>query len=272
MKKEAGVSVSVTHWFSASPERVFDAWLDPDKACKFLFVTATGQMQRTEIDGRVGGRFTIVERRAGEDVAHVGTYLEIDRPRRLVFTLTVPKYSQEEDRISVEIKPARGGSELTLTHEMSTKAGEHGARAQEGWKRVLEMLDELLPEEAATCGAGLAQHAPIPAKMAAVFAALAETLEAHRPMLILSYDNARREDEAYRKLAEAYRDVAARTAAAAALMASYRDLPACAHDETAFGKGQLAAFESFVKAQNQLLEVLAPAAKRDEVMLVSMTQ
>lgn len=81
MKKQEGVSVSVTHRFSASAERAFDAWLDPEKACKFLFATPTGEMVRTEIDARVGGRFSIVERRAGEDVAHVGTYLEVERPR-----------------------------------------------------------------------------------------------------------------------------------------------------------------------------------------------
>lgn len=108
--------------------------------------------------------------------------------------------------------------------------------------------------------------------MAAVFAALAETLESHRAMLVLSDEGARREEEAYEKLAGSYRELASRTSAAASLMASYRDLPGAAHDEAAFGKAQLAAFERFVKAQNQLLEILRVAAERDEVMLVSMTQ
>jgi uncharacterized protein YndB with AHSA1/START domain len=273
MTSKDRVSISVTHRFSASVERVFDAWLDPQTACKFLFVTATGEMVRAEIDGRVGGRFTIVERREGEDVRHVGTYLEIDRPRRLVFTLSVPKYSQNEDRISVDIKPARGGSELTLTHEMGPEMADVRARAEDGWRRVLEVLAELLPAaETASCGAGLAQHASVPAKMAAVFAALAETLESHRAMLVLSDGNARLEDEAYQKLADGYREVAARTSATASLMASYRDLPPCAHHEAAFGKRQLAAFESFVEAQNELLEILRPAAERDQALLKRMTQ
>jgi uncharacterized protein YndB with AHSA1/START domain len=131
-------TIRVTHHFSQSPERVFDAWLDPRKARRFLFATAMGQMVRAEIDPRVGGKFIFVDRRNGEDIDHVGEYLEIDRPRRLVFAFAVPKFSAERTRVTVEIAPSVGGCVLILTHEGVLP--EYASRTEGGWKLILEGL------------------------------------------------------------------------------------------------------------------------------------
>jgi uncharacterized protein YndB with AHSA1/START domain len=138
MSNQTTATVRVKHRFTASPERVFDAWLDPAKARRFLFATPTGQMVRAEVDPRVGGQFTFTDRRDGEDVDHTGEYLEIDRPRRLVFTFTVPKYSSVVTRVTIDIVPLESGCELTLTHEGVLKEHEEGSK--EGWSRILAGL------------------------------------------------------------------------------------------------------------------------------------
>jgi uncharacterized protein YndB with AHSA1/START domain len=134
-------SLRITRRFKASAERVFDAWLDAKTAGQWLFATPTGQMIKVAIDARVGGRFSIV-RRDGEDVEHVGEYLEIDRPRRLVFTFGVPKFAKEMTKVTIEIRPDGTGSELTLIHEQVLP--DWAERTQEGWGMILASLERVL--------------------------------------------------------------------------------------------------------------------------------
>jgi uncharacterized protein YndB with AHSA1/START domain len=271
-RSDETVQVRVTHRFDASAERVYDAFLDPAKAGKFMFITGTGQNVRCEIDPRVGGTFTIVDRRDGEDVAHKGQYLELERPRRIVFTLTVPKYSQDSDEVTIEIAPRAWGCDLTLTHEMKASYAPFKDRTQEGWKGILEAASQIVVDAPPTCGIGVAQHAPIPARIARLFEGLAETLSLHRQMLKLDDPNARKEDEVYRDLAARWKDLAERVAAAAAQMAAQRELPMGAHDESAWSDPHLRAFEKFVQSQSQLLALLRLASERDEKTLAEMTK
>jgi uncharacterized protein YndB with AHSA1/START domain len=258
-----------TKRFDASAERVYDAFLDPERASKFMFATATGQVVRCEIDPRVGGRFTIVDRRGGEDVVHTGTYVALERPRLIVFTLSVPKYSSETSKVTIAIAPLPGGCELTLTHEMQAKDAHSRERAEDGWLAVLDVAAELLVDEAPTCGMGVAQHASIPATIGVMFEGLGETLELHRRMLVTRDPNARKEDEVYRDLAATWRQIAELVRKAAAKMAAQRELPMGVHDGTAWGDEHLRAFEKFVKGQSQALLLLRVAAERDEKMLAS---
>jgi uncharacterized protein YndB with AHSA1/START domain len=148
MNAETPAVVQVKRAFTASAERVFDAWLDPTLACRFLFTTPTGRMVRTDIDARVGGPFVLTDRRDGEDIEHVGEYLEIDRPRRLVFTFAVPKFSAEKTIVNIDIVALGAGCELTLTH---TKVlPEWASKTQEGWGNILDSLARVMDADSAS--------------------------------------------------------------------------------------------------------------------------
>jgi uncharacterized protein YndB with AHSA1/START domain len=121
---------------------VFDAWVDPKTAGRWLFATEKGQMVRVQIDARVGGSFLFVDRRNGEEFDHVGKYLEISRPHRLAFTFSVPKFSKEETKVTIDLRKTGDGCELTLTHEGLIP--EHKGRAQEGWGMILGALEKSL--------------------------------------------------------------------------------------------------------------------------------
>lgn len=274
---EEGVTVRVSHHFAAAAERVFDAWMDPSIARKFLFATATGQVVRTEIDGRVGGGFTIVERRRGEDTPRTGTYLELTRPRRIAFTLAVPKFAEDAalipaDTITIDLQPLAGGCELNLTHRRTASAAAETAdQAVDRWTGMLDLLSEILSEPPPTCGVGLAQHATVPTRIGLLFRALADTLELHRGTLMLNDPNARAEDYAYQHLASSYRQLAMLVQGTASKMAGYSELPAAAHDPRAFGPDHVKAFARYVKAQSRLLSILKGAAERDEELLEQMS-
>jgi uncharacterized protein YndB with AHSA1/START domain len=143
-------TVRVGRRFSQSAERVFDAWLNPRLASRFLFATETGTMVRAEIDPRVGGRFTFVDRRDGQDTEHVGEYLEIERPRRLVFSFGVPAFSAEMTRVTLEITPAGTGCELTLTHEGVLP--DYKERTTGGWTKILGGVEQTIDAEEAAAG------------------------------------------------------------------------------------------------------------------------
>ena len=259
--------LTVKHRFAASAERVYDAWLDPEKARKFLYTTGTSEVVRCDIDARVGGKYAIVDRRDGEDVLHEGTYLELQRPRRIVFTARVPKYSPDEDRITLDIEPLENGCELTLTTETADSWADDTRR---GWGMILDVLDAQLPGSTSTCGAGLAQHAGIPRRIAIYLAELAQTLELHRAMLVLDDANSKKEDDVYRDLAASYRSIATELEATAGRMSAQYALPMGAHDESKWTDAHMKAFSRFVYEQATLASLLRTAATRDAQMLASM--
>lgn len=141
----APVILTVTRDFAAPPERVFDAWLDPAQAGRFLFATPGGEMQTVEIDARVGGRALIVERRPAGDAGHRLQYEVIDRPTRLVFLFAAdPAEEGEWSRVSIAIAATDRGSTLTLTHEMDPQWAAYEDRTREGWTMILNTLATIM--------------------------------------------------------------------------------------------------------------------------------
>lgn len=151
------VVVRVTHRYSASAERLFDAWLTPGQASRFLFRTRTGNVMQCEIQPEVGGGFTVIDRRPaadGEesvfDVVHMGKYLELDRPRRIVFDFSVLTFGNETPtRVTVDLAPVNPHAcELTVTHEMgaSEQARAMEESSRKGWNSMLALMErELFP-------------------------------------------------------------------------------------------------------------------------------
>lgn len=138
MKTPEVADLTVTKTIEAPAERVYDAWLDPAVARKFLFATEGGRIVRAEIDPKVGGRFTMTDRRNVEDFEHVGEFVVLDRPKRIVFDFWLPKFSEQRTRIEVDIVGRGSATEISLTHR--DVPPDQREKARNGWKTILDSL------------------------------------------------------------------------------------------------------------------------------------
>jgi uncharacterized protein YndB with AHSA1/START domain len=136
-------SLTVSRDFPFPAERVYDAWLDPQAVGRWLFATPDGVIERAELDPRVGGRFVVNERRGEMLAEHFGEFLELDRPRRIMFTFATSG-EEKSTRVTVEITPTLAGCRLTLSHDLAPEWQAYADRARQGWTLILDGLASTL--------------------------------------------------------------------------------------------------------------------------------
>jgi uncharacterized protein YndB with AHSA1/START domain len=148
-KPASTVHVTATQRFSASAERVFDAFLDPKKIGQWMFGKALRdeEVLRIHVDARVGGTFSFLVKRGDQMIDHVGTYLELERPRRSVFTWGIKGESENEfSQVTIHIVPQDQGCELTLTHEIDAQWAPYADRTRDSWSKMLGVLAGMFSE------------------------------------------------------------------------------------------------------------------------------
>jgi uncharacterized protein YndB with AHSA1/START domain len=138
------ITLTVSHTYTASPCAVYDAWLNPEIAKRFLFATEEGRVIRADIEPRVGGHFLVIDRRPTGDAVHYGVFLELRRPRRMVFCFSVAEHDHNADRIQIEIEQLAEGTQLTLSHEMCAEWAQFEEQTRQGWVHVMRGLEREL--------------------------------------------------------------------------------------------------------------------------------
>jgi len=130
--------VVVSREIAAPVEQLFDAWLDPESLAVWM---RPGETTRStvSVDPRVGGAFEILMHLPDQTVPHRGTYREISRPRRLVFTWNSPYAGETDSLVTVDFRPTRGATEIVITHE-GLPSEEMVKAHTGGWTDILENL------------------------------------------------------------------------------------------------------------------------------------
>jgi uncharacterized protein YndB with AHSA1/START domain len=129
-------SVTVRREIAAPAEDLFDAWLDAQSLGSWLRPSGIRET-RAETDPRVGGAFRIVMVDDASSIVQTGTYREIDRPCRLVFTWSSPATRFRDSIVTVTFQPSSNGSTMVEIHQVGLPDEEARASHHAGWSDVL---------------------------------------------------------------------------------------------------------------------------------------
>ena len=141
-----GPIVQVRRRVRAAAEEIFDLWTKPDLMARWMSPFPGVVDCTASCDPRPGGAFSLVmsSEESSRDVS--GTYVQIDRPRTLVFTWSGPLTNNVNTLVTVELIPRGDETDLVLTHErLPTSAICEGHTR--GWGHILDHLADTVSKE-----------------------------------------------------------------------------------------------------------------------------
>jgi len=136
------LTLNVSRTINATPEALFNAWLDPEMLARFMAPGPDMTVPHAANDPVVGGRFDIVMKSGDQELPHAGTYKEITRHSRLVFTWESPM-SVDSSTVTLTFAPVDGGTEINL-HHARFQNEEMRNNHEGGWIAILGKLEVAL--------------------------------------------------------------------------------------------------------------------------------
>ncbi|WP_420642216.1 SRPBCC family protein [Candidatus Leptofilum sp.] len=139
-------NLTLTQTYTASAERIFRAWIEPEALQKWFRPTNQIQVANAETDLRTGGDYRI-EMQTAVGIIHraSGLYHEINEPVKLAFTWRWGDETDAEDTyVEVTLRQlAPNQTELTLFHDEFLTADERDSH-EENWRGILAQLTNYL--------------------------------------------------------------------------------------------------------------------------------
>jgi uncharacterized protein YndB with AHSA1/START domain len=141
----ADAAVVVRRTIAATPERLFDAWLDPISLSQWMRPGTISSTQ-ARVDPRVGGEYEVIMRNDTTPIRHRGVYRVIDRPRQLVFTWESPPTENRETLVTVDFIPRGKATEVVVTHERLSESARPSH--SNGWTSAIEKFAQFVEARA----------------------------------------------------------------------------------------------------------------------------
>jgi uncharacterized protein YndB with AHSA1/START domain len=137
---ETATALRLERGYAAAPERVFDAWTNPEVLRRWWAAGPDWECPEADVDLRVGGRYRLAMRTpAGETHVVGGEYTEIERPGRLVYTWAWEDGDGTESRVTVEFRADGDGTTVVITHAGLSSEESRDQHAH-GWAACLDNL------------------------------------------------------------------------------------------------------------------------------------
>lgn len=143
MSNHESESIRVTRVLPGSPDRFFNAWIDPSIVQRWL-------APKAEVEARAGGHFRLeVAKPEGTHVV-TGKYREFIPNERLVMTWVyngpMTAKGEMEALLTVGLRKHGSNTELTLQHEKFTNPVYRDTIAKGSWTTALDKLETVLAE------------------------------------------------------------------------------------------------------------------------------
>ena len=134
-----GPIVQLRRRVKATAEEIFELWTKPDLMARWMSPFPGAVDCKASCDFRPGGSYSLVmsSEEARREVS--GTYVQIDRPRKLVFTWMGPLTNHVNTLVTVELHPHGDETDLVLTHERLPTPAIHEGHTR-GWGIILDHL------------------------------------------------------------------------------------------------------------------------------------
>jgi uncharacterized protein YndB with AHSA1/START domain len=135
----SSLSLIVRRTIRASPERLFAAWTEAERLTAW-WGPANVACPAAEIDLRVGGRYRIANTMPdGGTLWIAGEFLQIERPRLLVYSWRLEPSDTATERVTVRFESRGDATDVIVSHEHIADAAirdQHG----KGWEGCLDGL------------------------------------------------------------------------------------------------------------------------------------
>ncbi len=133
--------LEIKRLFDASPERVFDAWLNREEWQAWIGPEG-GHSEVTRFEPKIGGHYNLVMHVGnGRVIPVTGMFKAIERPTRFALTWKWALADDGKDTlITVTLQAVGDKTELTLRHEGLPTAEDREGHGK-GWNSTLNKLE-----------------------------------------------------------------------------------------------------------------------------------